>query len=132
MTMPNLTDRGSRSGRGRSNQRYRFRAGFEHLEGRSLLSGGFSDSFEGASINPFWSILNRSGSVSLSSNKAHTGSQSVRLDTTSTSQNKLVELFHQFDAKSYGDTSVWFYDTGAGLSSSNYIEFEVTDRAFSR
>ena len=59
-------------------------------------------------------------------NQAHGGSQSVELVTTNSSLNKSVSLYHQFPAATYGTASVWVYDTGADVSSANYITLSVS------
>jgi hypothetical protein len=96
----------------------------EVLEDRCLLSG-FTDSFEGPTFDPFWSTTVQSGSISLSTAQAHTGAQSAQFSSTSTGVNKGLYLFHDFPTPTYGDMSVWIYDTGAGVSSSNYIYFQA-------
>jgi parallel beta-helix repeat protein len=97
-----------------------------------LLSGGFSDGFEAPTLNPFWSTQTQSGSITLSSALAHTGSQSVEFDSSVTSQAKAVFIYHTFTTPTYGDVSVWVYDNGAGVLSSNYLFLDVHDSQDSR
>ena len=99
----------------------------EVLEARTLLSGGFSDSFEGTTLDPFWSSNTQSGSIQLTTAMAHSGSQSVEFISTETALTKEIQLFHNFSSPTYGVTSVWMYDTGAGVDSSNYIGFQVSN-----
>jgi hypothetical protein len=99
----------------------------EVLEARTLLSGEFSDSFEGASLNPFWSSNTQSGSIQLTNAMAHSGSQSVEFISTETALTKEIQLFHNFSSPTYGETSVWIYDTGAAVDSSNYIGFQISN-----
>jgi hypothetical protein len=87
---------------------------------------GFTDNFEGPALNPFWSTVTQSGSISLTTAQAHTGKQSVQLSSTETGVQKEIELLHNFSSPTYGVTSVWFYDTGAGADSSNYIGFSIS------
>src|SRR5262249_13022528 len=56
---------------------------------------------------------------------AHSGSQSVALNTFDTGINKEVQLTHDFGGSTYGTASIWLYDTGAGQTSGNYLEFYV-------
>jgi hypothetical protein len=90
---------------------------------------GFTDSFEGAALDPWWSTFTQSGSISLSTAQARTGKQSLQLDTTASSLDKGVGVYHSFASPQYGDVSVWFYDTGAGVSSSNYITISINNQA---
>jgi hypothetical protein len=91
----------------------------------------YSDDFEGASLNPFWSTHLQSGYVVCpSSTRAHGGSYSLELVSTSTSLDKGVYVSHQFQQPTYGTVSVWVYDTGADISSGNYISFTVSGGGF--
>jgi virginiamycin B lyase len=86
----------------------------------------FTDDFEGPTLDPFWTVTAQSGSVRFPSTaQAHSGNQSVEFDSTATSQQKDIELYHVFPVPVYGDFSVWIYDTGANVSSSNYISFTL-------
>jgi hypothetical protein len=86
----------------------------------------FSDGFEGASLNPFWTTTQHSGSVTFPSTAhVHSGSQSVQFNSTATGQDKFISLEHVFPHAVFGTFSVWAYDTGADVLSSNYIEFEL-------
>lgn len=98
------------------------------LGGAGSSRAGFMDSFEGASLNPFWSTYTQSGSISLSTAVAHSGQQSAQFTSTETGLDKNIFLFHDFTSPTYGQTSVWIYDTGAGQSSSNYIGFRVSNQ----
>jgi hypothetical protein len=82
----------------------------------------FADNFEESTLNPFWSTLTNSGSITFpGTTRVHGGNQSVQLNSKAPSKNKDIELFHHFDAPIFGHVSVYVYDTGAGISSSNYI-----------
>ncbi len=105
-------------GRPKSN---RCRPALELLEDRRLLSG-FVDNFEGPTLNSFWTPYTQSGSVTFPSTaRVHGGSQSLELDSTSTAQDKWINVHHDFATGAYGQFSVWMYDAGAGASSSNYM-----------
>jgi len=80
----------------------------------------FTDSFEATTLDPFWSISASGGSVIFPSTaQAHTGSQSVQF-TSLAGVNKNVFLQHGL-TPSYGQVSVWLYDTGADEASANYM-----------
>ncbi len=87
----------------------------------------YTDTFEAATFNPFWTFNTVSGSVSLSSGQAQGGSQAVRFDSASTGLGKDIHLIHNFAAPVYGRTSVWVFDTGADVSSSNYLQLAVSN-----
>lgn len=93
----------------------------------------FSDGFEGASLDPFWSTTLISGSLTMPSTaQVHSGSQSIRFNTTSTGVNKYVFLEHHFAEQVSGKLSVWVYDTGANISSSNALSITLADTALNR
>lgn len=72
----------------------------------------FSDDFEAQGFDPFWTdIHQQNGTVVLSSDQSHSGSQSVKLTTTGFGQ-KEAWLDHKFSDVIKGNVSVWFYDTG--------------------
>ncbi len=99
--------------------------GLETLEDRSVPSG-FSDDFEGSALNPFWQTATSSGNVIFPSTvQAHSGNQSVQLSTYMSSAHKGINVLHTFDTPRYGATSIWVYDTGAGVASSNAFYFNI-------
>ncbi len=98
----------------------------EVLEDRTVPSG-FSDGFEGAALDPFWYKTEQSGSVRLSTAMAHSGRQSVEMVSTEGNGNKGVGINHAFPSPVYGRVSVWLYDNGAGVSSSNYMILNAGD-----
>lgn len=112
----------------RDRDRHRRRPQVERLEDRCLLSAGFSDGFEGPTLDPFWSTSTQSGSISLTTSVVHGGNRSAQFSSTSTGLDKHINLFHDFSSPTYGTVSVWFYDTGAGQPSSNYIGLAVNQR----
>ena len=81
----------------------------------------FSDGFEGASIDSFWSIWNTfNGGAILSNQQAHTGSQSLDLFSTGFGGygHSNIQLEHNFAEAMQGSYSIWFYDPGhAGMYS---------------
>jgi hypothetical protein len=86
----------------------------------------FTDDFEGSTLDPFWTTEEYSGYVTFPSTaQPHSGSQSLQLNSTQTSGGKQVGVLHEFDEPVYGTISVWVNDTGADVSSSNYISLWV-------
>jgi hypothetical protein len=84
----------------------------------------FSDGFEGPTLDPFWLTQTNHGYVNFPSTvRAHTGHQSVELGTltTTSAYGKTAALYHNFPGPTRGTLSVWVYDTGADILSSNYI-----------
>jgi hypothetical protein len=89
---------------------------FAQLGGTQTASGAasvYSDDFEAATIDPFWSVTEQYGTVELSSDQAHSGSQSAKFSSTSGGQRQ-ISLAHDFPDVTKGSVSVWFYDTTAG------------------
>ncbi|HEV2234343.1 MAG TPA: hypothetical protein VGV68_13195 [Terriglobia bacterium] len=98
----------------------------------ALADGPYSDSFEAATLSPFWTATQGNGVVQASATKSHTGAQSLQMARTGGGQLNLA-LQHTYSAAQYGTVTVWFYDdatrygyysylaignTGLGLSSS--------------
>ncbi len=82
----------------------------------------FSDNFESATLDPFWTISAVAGSVTFPSTvRAHSGSQSVQLNSLQGAGEKGISLRHALAQPTYGQVSVWMYDSGADLSSANYM-----------
>ena len=85
------------------------------LEDR-ITPAGFTDGFEGAALDSFWTKTEISGFVTMPSTEAaHSGSQSVKFTSTNSGVSKNVGLGHDFGAPTYGEVSVWIFDTGAGV-----------------
>jgi hypothetical protein len=72
-----------------------------------------SDGFEAQTQNPFWTLTQGFGSVTLSAAQAHAGKQSVQFSSTSGGQRDM-HMVHAFAAPTKGDVSVWFYDAAPG------------------
>ena len=89
-------------------------------------SAGFIDGFESAALNPFWTQQAQSGFITLSGAQVHTGSQAVQFNLIDTGIDKSITLEHTFATPTYGSFSVWLYDTGADIGSSNYLTFTVS------
>lgn len=89
----------------------------------ALAQAVFTDDFEAATLNAFWTpFLSPGSTAGPSSAQAHTGNQSLRLTTPLTSSvTKTAGVRHLFSPATYGRVSVWLNDTGAGISSSNYF-----------
>src|SRR5579859_2895372 len=73
----------------------------------------FGDSFEGLKLYPFWSALQQSGSVSLSTDRAYSGSHSLKFASAS-GNNRNIAVKHVFGTPTKGTVSVAFYDYAPG------------------
>ena len=81
----------------------------------------YADNFESGSLNPFWTSSASGGSVVFPSTaQAHGGSQSVQFDSLA-GVDKNIGLHHVLSQPSYGQVSVWVFDTGADQASGNYL-----------
>ncbi|HRZ36328.1 MAG TPA: hypothetical protein P5534_08185 [Candidatus Paceibacterota bacterium] len=95
----------------------------------STFAIAFTDGFEGATLNPFWTSKAQSGSISLGSTMVYAGSQSLQLQSYYYSGQKDIRLFHTFEQAMYGTFSVMVYDTGADQNSGNYLQFYIKNAA---
>jgi len=73
----------------------------------------YTDGFEGSSFNPFWTVGQMTGTVSLSTNEAHSGTQSAEFASAPGAQ-RFLTLSHTFSSPMTGTASVWFYDNAPG------------------
>ena len=73
----------------------------------------FSDGFEGATIDPFWQVVQDFGAISTSTDAAYSGSQSAKFASASGGQRDM-RLTHDFGEQMYGTVSVRFYDYAPG------------------
>ncbi len=113
--------------KGRDRVRSRRSPRLEQLEQRTLMAG-FTDNFEGPALDPFWSPSAVSGSITFPSTaQAHSGNQSVQFNSTYNTGQKNITLAHDFASPIFGEASVWIYDTGADVASSNYIQLTIED-----
>lgn len=83
----------------------------------------FVDGFESSSLSPFWSPFTNAGSVTPASTaEVHTGGHALQLNTSGgAGGSKAAGIQHVFAQPTYGILSVWLYDTGANIASSNYL-----------
>jgi len=79
----------------------------------------FVDGFEGATLDPFWTVTQQSGAITYNGTTVHAGAQSLQFSSTVTGQNKYLLLAHQFPSLQEGEVSVWLYDTGAPSGNAN-------------
>jgi hypothetical protein len=94
--------------------------------GEATAALSFSDDFEGSSLNPFWSAHAQAGSITFPSTaQAHSGSQSIQFNSIQGAGQKNIGIEHDLAAPIFGTISVWLYDTGADVSSSNYLGMQV-------
>jgi hypothetical protein len=73
----------------------------------------YTDGFEGSSFNPFWTVGQVTGTVSLSTNEAHSGTQSAEF-ASGDGADRFLTLTHSFASPMTGTASVWFYDNAPG------------------
>jgi hypothetical protein len=99
--------------------------GLERLDDR-LTPSAYSDGFENPTLNSFWGTRTDSGSISSVTSPVHGGGRAVQFNSVSTGANKYIELNHTFPTPVYGRASVWVYDTGADVGSSNYLALMLT------
>lgn len=74
---------------------------------------GYGDSFEGSAPDPFWTLSQSYGSVSVTSEHAHSGAQSLRFASVPGGQRDM-RATHRFAAPVRGRFSVWFLDVAPG------------------
>lgn len=80
---------------------------------QSADAQSFSDGFEVSSFNPFWTTREQSGSVALSTDQSHNGSQSAKFSSTSGDQRE-IHLTHVFSSPTKGHFTIYFYDAAPG------------------
>src|SRR2546423_4798656 len=80
---------------------------------QTAAAQSYSDSFEAASINPFWTTREQFGSVVLSTDQSHSGAQSAKFSATSGGQRD-IHLTHVFPSPIRGNFSIYFYDAAPG------------------
>jgi hypothetical protein len=85
----------------------------------------FADGFEDASLDTFWQTREQAGTISLSNVNVYSGNQSLQFNSEYDVGQKEIWLYHDFDEEMYGQATVWFYDTGADVWSSNYLAFQL-------
>lgn len=85
----------------------------------------FSDSFEGPTFDPFWTVTQSFGTVSTSTDLAFSGSQSAKFASSSGGQ-RSMHLEHTFAEPIKGLFSVRFYDYAPG-SETLYMSFGLTN-----
>lgn len=90
----------------------------------------FTDGFEGATIDPFWTLTQNGGSITHPSTaQVHSGAQSLQVTSVANSGNKNIGLSHQFATPVYGTVGLWVFDSGADLFSGNYLALVVGNAA---
>jgi hypothetical protein len=93
-----------------------------NLSGVYAGSIQFTDSFAGSTLDPWWNAnSNGPGPGYITYPSSYLGVPCVQLTTVNTGQGNDLYLTHDFSGMTYGNASVWFYDTGAGLVSGNYM-----------
>jgi hypothetical protein len=85
----------------------------------------FTDGFEGSSFNPFWTLTQQLGTITLSTDESFTGSQSAKFTAESGGQRNLF-LTHAFSSELVGTVSVYFFDDAPG-EQTLYEKLSLTD-----
>ena len=100
----------------------------------SSLGQSFSDDFEGNTLDPFWNAnYEQAGSIVFpSADRAHGGTQSLKLESYYNVGQKGICVGHEFTEPTYGTVTVWMYDTGADVSSSNYMNLQLIKQGAGR
>lgn len=70
----------------------------------------YFDGFEGVTLDPFWTVKQQNGTITLCATQAYAGAQSARFMRTTGGQLEL-KLSHTFELPQFGTASVWFYDS---------------------
>jgi hypothetical protein len=83
------------------------------LGARPVAAQSYGDGFEGSAINSFWTAQTQFGSVVLSNEQSHGGSQSVKFSSISGGQRE-IHLRHTSLPPSKGTFSIYFYDAAPG------------------
>ena len=88
----------------------------------AMAQKSFTDNFE---IKPFWTIVDHAGigSVILDNTFAHSGIESVQVETDS--YGGVEALSHSFPAPLYGNVSVWVYYSN--VMSTGYKQLDIFD-----
>jgi hypothetical protein len=89
----------------------------------AVAQARFTDNFEAPIINQFWTIVDHagSGSVNLDTTFAHSGTQSVQVNTDSFGGQEA--LSHSFPSPLYGSVSVWVYYSNT--TSTGYKQLDI-------
>jgi Bacterial Ig-like domain (group 3) len=91
------------------------------------------DGFEGPTIDPFWTVTQQFGSITTSTDVAHSGAQSAKFSSSSGGQRNII-LSHTVASPTKGTFEVWFYDNAPGQQTLyEYIQLlnsSTGDKAF--
>ena len=86
---------------------------FQTANAQATQVASFSDSFEGPTINSFWTTVQQNGNVVLAPEQAHSGRQSAKFVSTQGGQ-RYIQLTHAFASPVKGSFAVWFFDAAPG------------------
>lgn len=73
----------------------------------------YTDGFEGQGISAFWAQQQTFGKISLSTDQHHTGSQSLKMQSTD-GGNRDIRLTHTFSSPTKGTVAIYIYDVQPG------------------
>jgi hypothetical protein len=80
----------------------------------------YTDSFEQPAFDPFWTVTEQFGTVSPSTDQAHTGIRSAKYDATGGGASQLY-LSHDLGSSEFGSVALQFYDTNPGTTDQNAL-----------
>jgi len=79
----------------------------------SAQAQAFSDGYEGSALDPFWTVTQQFGAISLTTEQAHSGIQSAKFSSSFGGQREM-HLTHNFPTAQKGTFSIYFYDVAPG------------------
>lgn len=72
-----------------------------------------ADGYEGSALDPFWTVTQQFGTISLTTEQAHNGIQSAKFSSFFGGQREM-HLTHTFPTAQKGTFSIYFYDVAPG------------------
>jgi hypothetical protein len=87
---------------------------FSTLASVAMMAQPFTDGFEGSAIDPAWALEQQSGSISLSTQQAHSGSQSLRFASEALGLQRSIVARRFLPVSSKGQFTAYFYDSSPG------------------
>lgn len=87
----------------------------------------FSDGFEAPTLDPFWTPTQQLGTITPSTDFAHTGALSAKFASSGGGQREII-LSHTFASPTQGDFVVYYYDVAPGQQTL-YEQFTLRNSA---
>jgi hypothetical protein len=92
-------------------------------QGDAKAGNFFSDNFEGATLNPYWTASNNNGGLITfpANDLAHSGTQSLKFQSIATGGPEYsAQVSHTYSTPTFGTFQVWMYDSYPGNNDGNY------------